>query len=282
MTPRCRAKGPSRRASHTTTPLRPARCYPSPTGDATTLRERPVATPCDRGMQAAPRHHPAPHDATQLNGRAPPRCHDVAQKARRRFILAAPNSFYLDCGAGGWVGNNPGRNSWCEPFKTWQNAYTFDPLANLTAAHRRSCSVGSSSSGQNSPARRTLTLLSGPAQPRPRRNRKVPRVRPGQSRRRLRSRSEAETWRTASSWVLNCNLTLSNDTIALVWISSDDTTAVAAKDSPCDRGMQAPPRHRPAPHEATPAQRASPTTMPRRRANCPTTPPVLRLATAIT
>ncbi|KAH9031157.1 hypothetical protein EDB85DRAFT_2146325 [Lactarius pseudohatsudake] len=34
-----------------------------------------------------------------------------------------------DYGAGGWVGNNPGGNSWCEPFKTWQNAYTFDPLS---------------------------------------------------------------------------------------------------------------------------------------------------------
>ncbi|KAH9172294.1 hypothetical protein EDB89DRAFT_2168792 [Lactarius sanguifluus] len=103
-------------------------------GDAMMLRKRPIATPCDCGMQATPRHHPALHDATQLNGQAPPRCHDVAQKARRCFILAAPNSFYLDCGAGGWVGNNPGRNSWCKPFKTWQNAYTFDPLANLTAA----------------------------------------------------------------------------------------------------------------------------------------------------
>jgi len=51
-----------------------------------------------------------------------------------RFVHAASNSFYLDCGAGGWVGNNPSGNSWCEPFKTWQNAYTFDPLANLTAA----------------------------------------------------------------------------------------------------------------------------------------------------
>ncbi|KAI0261973.1 N-acetylhexosaminidase [Gloeopeniophorella convolvens] len=51
-----------------------------------------------------------------------------------RFVHAASNSFYLDCGAGGWVGANPGGNSWCEPFKTWQNAYTFDPLANLTTA----------------------------------------------------------------------------------------------------------------------------------------------------
>ncbi|KAH9955283.1 N-acetylhexosaminidase [Lactifluus volemus] len=50
-----------------------------------------------------------------------------------RFIHAASNSFYLDCGAGGWVGNYPPGNSWCEPFKTWQNAYTFDPMANLTS-----------------------------------------------------------------------------------------------------------------------------------------------------
>ncbi|KAH8992276.1 beta-hexosaminidase [Lactarius hatsudake] len=38
-----------------------------------------------------------------------------------RFIHAASNSFYLDCGAGEWVGNDPGGNSWCEPFKTRQN-----------------------------------------------------------------------------------------------------------------------------------------------------------------
>lgn len=24
-------------------------------------------------------------------------------------------------------------NSWCDPFKTWQKAYSFDPVANLTA-----------------------------------------------------------------------------------------------------------------------------------------------------
>ncbi|KAH9035870.1 glycoside hydrolase superfamily [Lactarius pseudohatsudake] len=70
-----------------------------------------------------------------------------------RFRHAASNSFDLDCWAGGWVSNNPGGNSWRQPFKTWWNvhhvppsllifrrqpriaqAYTFDPLANLTAA----------------------------------------------------------------------------------------------------------------------------------------------------
>ncbi|KAH8986688.1 hypothetical protein EDB92DRAFT_1948971 [Lactarius akahatsu] len=57
----------------------------------------------------------------------------VAAK-RFRFIQAASNLFYLDCGAGGWVGNHPVGNSRCEPLETWQNAYTFDPFANLTAA----------------------------------------------------------------------------------------------------------------------------------------------------
>ncbi|KAH9961470.1 hypothetical protein BGW80DRAFT_893396 [Lactifluus volemus] len=49
------------------------------------------------------------------------------------FIHAASNSFYLDCGAGGWLGDYLPGNSWCDPFKIWQNAYTFDPLANLTS-----------------------------------------------------------------------------------------------------------------------------------------------------
>ncbi|KAH9038764.1 hypothetical protein EDB85DRAFT_2141654 [Lactarius pseudohatsudake] len=72
----------SRHASRTTTSPRPARSHPSPTGDATTSRERPVATPCDRGMQAAPRHHPAPHEATPAQRAT----YDVARKARRNAM----------------------------------------------------------------------------------------------------------------------------------------------------------------------------------------------------
>ncbi|KAG1836126.1 glycoside hydrolase family 20 protein [Suillus subalutaceus] len=51
-----------------------------------------------------------------------------------RIVQAPSNYFYLDCGAGGWVGGDPTGNSWCDPFKTWSEAYTFDPLANLTEA----------------------------------------------------------------------------------------------------------------------------------------------------
>lgn len=68
-----------------------------------------------------------------------------------RLIHAASDFFYLgeacrlhifstpstnvdqcsqDCGGGGWLGNSI-RNSWCDPFKTWQKIYSFDPYANV-------------------------------------------------------------------------------------------------------------------------------------------------------
>lgn len=47
---------------------------------------------------------------------------------------AASDYFYLDCGGGGWVGANPNGNSWCDPFKTWQKAYSFDPQAGVAPA----------------------------------------------------------------------------------------------------------------------------------------------------
>jgi len=61
---------------------------------------------------------------------------DAAAVAAKNFrIVHTPSDyFYLDCGAGGWLGDNIPGNSWCEPFKTWQKAYSFDPLANLTSA----------------------------------------------------------------------------------------------------------------------------------------------------
>ncbi|KAJ7055852.1 glycoside hydrolase superfamily [Mycena amicta] len=55
-------------------------------------------------------------------------------EAGLRIVHAASDYFYLDCGHGAWVGAFPSGNSWCDPFKTWQKAYTFDPIANLTSA----------------------------------------------------------------------------------------------------------------------------------------------------
>ncbi|KDR82556.1 hypothetical protein GALMADRAFT_206396 [Galerina marginata CBS 339.88] len=61
---------------------------------------------------------------------------NVAAATQKGFkvIHASNDYFYLDCGGGGWVGQNVLGNSWCDPFKTWQKAYSFDPLAGLTAA----------------------------------------------------------------------------------------------------------------------------------------------------
>lgn len=55
----------------------------------------------------------------------------VAQKGFR-LIHAASDFFYLDCGAGDFLGVNVDGNSWCDPFKTWQKSYSFNPTAGLT------------------------------------------------------------------------------------------------------------------------------------------------------
>ncbi|THH31445.1 hypothetical protein EUX98_g2743 [Antrodiella citrinella] len=59
---------------------------------------------------------------------------DAVEVAERglRFIHQPSDYFYLDCGAGGFIGNDIDGVSWCDPFKTWQYAYSFDPYANLT------------------------------------------------------------------------------------------------------------------------------------------------------
>ena len=70
-------------------------------------------------------------------------------------IVSSADWFYLDCGNGGWVGNDPrynvqtnpdaetgtpnfnyggGGGSWCAPYKTWQRIYDYDFTTNLTTA----------------------------------------------------------------------------------------------------------------------------------------------------
>ncbi|KXN85407.1 Beta-hexosaminidase 2 [Leucoagaricus sp. SymC.cos] len=49
-----------------------------------------------------------------------------------RVIHAATEFFYLDCGGGGWLGNNVNGDSSCGAYKTWQKAYSFNPTNGLT------------------------------------------------------------------------------------------------------------------------------------------------------
>ncbi|GAA5980843.1 hypothetical protein JCM10908_003888 [Rhodotorula pacifica] len=59
----------------------------------------------------------------------------VADKGHR-IIHAASDYLYLDCGAGAWLGKTPNGRSWCDPFKSWQKVYSFDPYRNLTSEQR--------------------------------------------------------------------------------------------------------------------------------------------------
>ncbi|KAG8760348.1 N-acetyl-glucosamine-6-phosphate deacetylase [Serendipita sp. 396] len=58
-------------------------------------------------------------------------------KTGHRIVHAPSNYFYLDCGQGPWIGNIPDGHSWCDPFKHWQRAYSFDPLADLTPSEAK-------------------------------------------------------------------------------------------------------------------------------------------------
>ncbi|GAA5964192.1 hypothetical protein JCM8115_002822 [Rhodotorula mucilaginosa] len=59
----------------------------------------------------------------------------VAEQGHR-IIHAASDYLYLDCGAGAWLGNSPEGRSWCDPFKSWQKVYSFNPYHKLTKAQK--------------------------------------------------------------------------------------------------------------------------------------------------
>lgn len=59
----------------------------------------------------------------------------VADKGYR-LVHASSDYFYLDCGRGEWINQDGGANSWCDPYKSWQLMYSFDPYNNITDAQR--------------------------------------------------------------------------------------------------------------------------------------------------
>ena len=71
-------------------------------------------------------------------------------------VVSSSDFLYLDCGYGGWNGNDPRYNemanpnasvptfnyggnggSWCAPYKTWQRIYDYDFTLNLTEAEKK-------------------------------------------------------------------------------------------------------------------------------------------------
>eukprot|EP00128_Syssomonas_multiformis_P009737 Colp12_sorted_trinity150504_noHs@16657 len=50
-----------------------------------------------------------------------------------RVVASSSTNWYLDCGAGNWVN---GGTSWCDPFKTWQTVYAYNPTDGLNATQK--------------------------------------------------------------------------------------------------------------------------------------------------
>ncbi|CAG8638579.1 14567_t:CDS:2, partial [Cetraspora pellucida] len=49
-----------------------------------------------------------------------------------RVVTGSGDYWYLDCGYGGWYGNNIEGRSWCDPYKTWQKIYSYNPIEELS------------------------------------------------------------------------------------------------------------------------------------------------------
>jgi hypothetical protein len=119
----------------------------------TTFRSRTIRSSCASGSVS-----PAHRGVLTVYGRVWISSTSAQAVAAKGYDLVhAPSDyFYLDCGQGEWIGNTSDAwvppsgsssssaehsrarsTSWCDPFKGWQRAYTFDPRANLTAAEAR-------------------------------------------------------------------------------------------------------------------------------------------------
>ncbi|OMJ14909.1 Beta-hexosaminidase 2 [Smittium culicis] len=72
-----------------------------------------------------------------------PASYTTAIDLGHKVVLSIYLAYYLDCGHGTWLSNAPAtRTSWCDPYKTWNTVYSYDPLAPLTTPERMSQLLG--------------------------------------------------------------------------------------------------------------------------------------------
>ncbi|KAF9576956.1 hypothetical protein EC968_000081 [Mortierella alpina] len=62
---------------------------------------------------------------------------EVIQKGHK-VIAGSADYWYLDCGYGDWLGNWTLGRSWCDPYKSWQKIYSFNPLMGLNTKEAES------------------------------------------------------------------------------------------------------------------------------------------------
>ncbi|KAF9577833.1 hypothetical protein BGW38_006710, partial [Lunasporangiospora selenospora] len=61
-----------------------------------------------------------------------------AVRKGHKVITGSADFWYLDCGYGDWLGNWTMGRSWCDPYKTWQRIYSFNPVQGLKERDRSS------------------------------------------------------------------------------------------------------------------------------------------------
>ena len=70
-----------------------------------------------------------------------PKSTKLIAKAGYRVIVSSADYYYLDCGHGGFLGNDSRYDedggSWCAPFKTWQRVYDYDVTEGLSEEERK-------------------------------------------------------------------------------------------------------------------------------------------------
>ncbi|OBZ71293.1 Beta-hexosaminidase 2 [Grifola frondosa] len=104
----------------------------------------------------------ATHKALELQGKTPVVWEEMVLDHN---VTLSPKHDCLDCGGGGWVGDFPTGNSWCDPFKTWQHSYSFDPTANLTVDESKLVLGGQHLLWTEQSGPQNLDPIIGPVQP---------------------------------------------------------------------------------------------------------------------
>uniref|UniRef100_A0A1J3IYZ7 Beta-hexosaminidase n=1 Tax=Noccaea caerulescens TaxID=107243 RepID=A0A1J3IYZ7_NOCCA len=105
----------------------------------------------DAQIKADPSVLPKEHTILQTWNNGPENTKRIVA-AGYRVIVSSSEFYYLDCGHGGFLGNDSqydqqgggggGGGSWCAPFKTWQSIYNYDITDGLVDEEERKLVLG--------------------------------------------------------------------------------------------------------------------------------------------